>query len=132
MVLVDSNVLIDLFTNDSNWAEWSENALLEAARYDALAINPVIYAEISIAFSDAAKLDAVLEPLEIMRLQLPYRAAFLAGKAFLKYRRQGGDRSSPLPDFFIGAHAVSEKMKLITRDTKRFRSYFPGINCVTP
>ena len=84
------------------------------------------------AFSDAAKLDAVLEPLEIMRLQLPYRAAFLAGKAFLKYRRQGGDRSSPLPDFYIGAHAVSEKMKLITRDTKRFRSYFPGINFVTP
>lgn len=132
MVLVDSNVLIDLFTDDPNWAEWSHEALLKAAQQDSLAINPVIYSEISIAFTDLGKLDTALEPLELIRLELPYQAAFFAGKAFLKYRRQGGEKRSPLPDFFIGAHVQCEKMKLLTRDKNRFQNYFPGIKLISP
>ena len=132
MVLVDSNVLIDLFTDDPNWAEWSHQALLRAAQQNSLAINPVIYSKISIAFTDLGKLDSALEPLEVSRLELPYRAAFLTEKAFLKYRRQGGKKSSPLPDFFIGAHAHCKKMKLLTRDKNRFQGYFPGIKLISP
>jgi predicted nucleic acid-binding protein len=132
MVLIDANILIDLFTNDPTWADWSEEALAEAATGGEVFINPIIYAEISIAFKDPAPLDRALEQLGIGQMELPYPAAFLAGKAFLKYRKQGVLKRSPLPDFYIGAHAQQERLKLLTRDPKRYQTYFPQVELICP
>lgn len=131
-VLVDSNVLLDVLTEDPVWFSWSSEHLARCADEGLVCINPVIYAEISIGFDKIEEMEAVLPPSYFRYLALPYEAAFLAGKCFLRYRRAGGDRRSPLPDFFIGAHAVIEKMTLLTRDKGRFRSYFPGLALITP
>ena len=132
MVLVDANILIDLFTDDPTWADWSEEALADAASSGEVIINPIIYAEVSIAFKDAAPLDDALHQLGIRCTELPYPAAFLAGKAFLKYRKGGGVKRSPFPDFYIGAHAQHEEMRLLTRDSKRYRTYFPEVMLIAP
>ena len=132
MVLVDANILIDLFTNDPDWYDWSRTALLEAAAREQLGINPIIYAEVSIAFTDVAKLDAALAPLELVYCELPYAACFLAGKAYFNYRRRQGSKHSPLPDFYIGAHAEIADYELLTRDKKHYASYFPKVQLLCP
>jgi predicted nucleic acid-binding protein len=132
VILVDANVLIDLFTDDSDWASWSEEALAESASTSDLVINPVIYAEVSIAFKEPQPLEKALTQMGIRKVELPYPAAFAAGKAFLKYRRKGGLKRSPLPDFLIGAHAAHEGLRLITRDTLRYRTYFPSVQLICP
>ena len=118
MILVDSNVLIDVLTNDPVWQEWSSEQLTRLGNTRQLAINPLIFAEIAIAYPDEAQLDAAL-PVTLVRLPLPYTAAFMAGRAFLEYRRRGGTRRSPLPDFYIGAHAAAEGHTIVTRDAAR-------------
>ena len=132
MILVDSNILIDVIGNDPIWAERSGHALADAADRAELAINPIIYAEISVGFPTEAALEKVLGSAGLRRLDLPYGAAFVAGKAFLDYRRRGGVRSSPLPDFYIGAHAAIAGLSLLTRDLSRYRSYFPKVELLTP
>ena len=132
MFLVDTNILLDVFTDDAAWRSWSENAIRDALVTGAVGINPIVYAETSLAFTEAGALDRYLSTLMLARLPLPYSAAFLAGRAFLRYRRAGGVRSSPLPDFYIGAHAQTENLTLLTRDAGRYRSYFPSVNLVTP
>ena len=130
--LVDSNVLLDVFTEDAKWGDWSAAMLAEAARTGLLAINPVIYAEVSTRFERIEDLDEALPAGYYRRLPLPFEAAFLAGQCFLKYRRRGGERRSPLPDFYIGAHAALAGLTLLTRDGKRYRSYFPTLHIVAP
>lgn len=131
MILVDANILIDIFSEDPRWGKVSEAALLRVGN-ERLAINPLIYAEVSAAFSTQEKLEANLELLELVRLELPYRAGFLAARAFVHYRRRGGEKRSPLPDFYIGAHALSEGLSLLTRDLRRYRSYFPKLRLIHP
>lgn len=131
-VLVDSNVLLDVFTEEPEWVEWSSAALTEATETASLAINPIIYAEVSVGFTRIEELDAVVAPEQFVRLPLPWPAAFLAGKCFLSYRRAGGTRRSPLPDFYVGAHAAVEGMRLLTRDASRFRTYFPQLELIAP
>lgn len=130
--LVDSNVLLDLFTNDATWSGWSAAAIARAADAGAVAINPIIYAEISIRFDRIEELEQTLDDAGLLRLPLPWEAGFLAGKCFLKYRRQGGARHAPLPDFYIGAHAAVAGMRLLTRDASRYRRYFPALDVVAP
>lgn len=132
MVLVDSNVLIDLFTNDPTWADWSEHQLLECSRSSTLVINPIIYAEVSTAFRAEKAYIQAIDLLGLQRLELPYAAGFLAAKAFLRYRKQSGAKRSLLPDFYIGAHAQVDGMKLLTRDAGRYRAYFPKVSLLTP
>lgn len=131
-VLVDSNVLLDVVTEDPSWFDWSSETLGQYAEEHILAIDPVIYGEISIGFERIEDLEEALARDQIERLAIPYEAAFLAGKCFLKYRRRGGKRSSTLPDLFIGAHATVRGIPLITRDTQRYKSYFPQLELVTP
>jgi len=131
-VLVDANVLLDVATNDRTWAVWSSATLERVADEAILVINPIIYAEVSVGFTLIEDLERAL-PAELYRREnLPYEAAFLAGKVFLRYRRSGGVRRSPLPDFFIGAHAAVAGYRLLTRDAKRYRSYFPQLELVAP
>ncbi len=132
MQLVDTNVLIDVFENDPDWAEWSLQQLRHRSRLTPLAINPIIYAELSIAFSRMEMLDAALATLEMRQLEIPRPALFLAGKAFLRYRQQGGTKSNVLVDFFIGAHAAVSRLPLLTRDTRRYRTYFPTVELIAP
>lgn len=131
-VLVDSNVLIDVATNDPAWSDWSGRALAESAEHTALIINPIIYAEVSIGYTMIEALDAALPSTLYRREPLPWEAGFLAGKCFLLYRRRGGLRNSPLPDFYIGAHAAIGHLALLTRDAARYRSYFPKIEILAP
>lgn len=131
-VLVDSNVLLDVLTEDRRWFGWSSDALAREAENDVVAINPIVYAEVSIGFERVEDLDAALPPTMVQRLPLPWPAAFLAGKCFVAYRRRGGTRTSPLPDFYIGAHASVAEMKLLTRDASRYRTYFPKLVLVAP
>jgi predicted nucleic acid-binding protein len=130
--LVDSNVLLDVATNDPVWFAWSARALAEAANESALAINAIIYAEISIRYNTVEELEGAVLAGEFRREPIPYEAAFLAGKAFVRYRRRGGPRISPLPDFFIGAHAAVAGFRLLTRDPRRFREYFPTVELIAP
>lgn len=130
-MLVDANVLLDILIPDPEWEHWSSGALAEAAESSLLAINPVIYAEVSIGFSRIENLEAAL-PEEIRREPLPWDAAFLAGKAFLSYRKKSGTRRSTLPDFFIGAHAAVRGYALLTRDARRFQTYFPTLDLISP
>lgn len=132
MVLVDSNILIDIISGDEVWADWSEAALAEVADSDEVAINPIIYAEIAAGFASARELDAQLEVGAFRKLVLPYEAGFIAGRAFVEYLRRGGSRRSPLPDFYIGAHAAVEGMRLLTRDVKRYVTYFPSVVLIRP
>lgn len=130
--LVDANVLIDVATDDPRWSAWSAAALLEAGQGGRLLIDPIVYAEVSIAFDRIEDLDALLPETIFHREDLPWEAAFLAGKAFRTYRRRGGARSLPLPDFYIGAHAAVRGYRLLTRDAARFRTYFPTIDLISP
>jgi len=131
-VLVDSSVLLDVATNDPVWADWSARALSEVAEYAALLINPIVYAEVSTGYSTIEALDAVLPATVYQREPLPWAAGFLAGKCFLRYRRRGGARTSPLPDFYIGAHAAIGRLALLTRDAARYRTYFPSVEVLAP
>jgi hypothetical protein len=131
-VLVDSNVLLDVATNDPRWGDWSARALAEVAVYTALIINPLIYAEVSIGYTTIEALDAALPATLYRREPLPWEAGFLAGKSFLQYRRRGGLRTAPLPDFYIGAHAAIGRLALLTRDAARYRSYFPTVEIFAP
>ena len=131
-VLVDSNVLLDVLTEDPQWAAWSESALARCADESVTAINPIIYEEVSIRFERIEELEETLPESEFRRLPLPWEAAFLAGKCFIRYRRRRGARRSPLPDFYIGAHAAVEGMPLLTRDASRYRTYFPRIELIAP
>ena len=131
-ILVDSNVILDVLTEDQTWFEWSSERLADCAEQGSLLINPIIYAEVSIGFTQIVELEAVLPQSFFQREPLPYEAAFLAGKAFLRYRRNGGERRSPLPDFYIGAHAIVAGHTLLTRDANRYRTYFPEITLIAP
>jgi hypothetical protein len=131
-VLVDSNVILDVATDDATWGAWSTEALARAADESILVINPIVFAEVSVGFDRVEDLEDAL-PAELYRRDpLPYEAAFLAAKSFLAYRRRGGRRASPLPDFYIGAHAAVAGLSLLTRDPARYRTYFPKLRLVAP
>jgi predicted nucleic acid-binding protein len=130
--LVDSNVLIDVLSGESAWGDWSTQALAALGSEGPLIINPVIYAEVSHRYSRKETLDRELPEDAFLRENIPWAAAFLAGKAYAEYRRRGGQRRSPLPDFFIGAHAAVAGLRLLTRDSSRYRTYFPRLELVAP
>ena len=131
-VIVDSNVLLDVVTADPTWGAWSSRSLERAADESILVINALIYAEVSIGFASIEALEEALPPDLYRREHLPYEAAFLAGKAYLRYREVGGARRSPLPDFYIGAHAAVAGYRLLTRDQTRYRTYFPTLELIAP
>jgi predicted nucleic acid-binding protein len=132
VTLVDSNVLFDFLTEDDEWFDWSSAMLEQASNAGTVAINQVVYAEVSVRYSTIEDLDKELAVDYFARLSIPWEAAFLAGKAFDRYKRQGGTRRSPLPDFFIGAHAAITGMTLLTRDARRYRAYFPKLKIIAP
>jgi predicted nucleic acid-binding protein len=131
-VIVDSNVLLDIVTADPVWGAWSGRALAHAADHAPLVINALVYAEVSIGYGSIEALEDALPPDLYRREHLPYEAAFLAGKAFLRYRQAGGARTSPLPDFYIGAHAAVAGYRLLTRVATRYRTYFPTVTIIAP
>jgi predicted nucleic acid-binding protein len=128
--LVDTNVLIDIITQDKAWSSWAQTALRKAAEHSTLAINAIIFAEVSVKFARIEDADAAL--VDFSREALPFEAGFLAGKAFLAYKKRGGSKRSPMPDFYVGAHAVIGRMDLLTRDAARYRSYFPALKIIAP
>ena len=132
MNLFDANVLLDIATADPVWLAWSEMQFRAAVAQGPILINPIIYAELAPAFASSTDLDRWLDPIIFQRLPLPYAAGWLASQAFLKYRRGGGTKSSPLPDFYIGAHAEAENWTLVTRDAARYRTYFPNVTLIVP
>lgn len=132
MVLVDTNVLVDVLQNDPAWADWSIAQLRAQSQLHGLAINPVIYAEVSLSFSTMEALDDAVQTMGLALREIPRPALFLAAKAFAQYRRRGGKKSQVLPDFFIGAHAAVEGWPLLTRDDSRFRTYFPTLKLLAP
>jgi predicted nucleic acid-binding protein len=132
VTLVDTNVLFDFLTEDSKFFDWSAAMLEQASNTGTVAINQVVYAEVSIRYSTVEELNDDLSVDYFARLSIPWEAAFLAGRAFARYKRQGGTRRSPLPDFFIGAHAAVTGMTLLTRDARRYRAYFPKLKIVAP
>ena len=131
-VLVDSCVILDVIAGSTEWAEWSARMLQEVAASGEICVNPIIFAEVSIGFAEVQDVAEALDTLDFHYADLPWDAAFLAGKAFLRYRREGGERRSPLPDFYIGAHALVAGMTLLTRDARRYRRYFPRLALLTP
>ena len=131
-VLVDSNVILDVFTRDPTWLSWSSSALARVSETDALVVNPLIYGEVSVRFDRLEALDEALPATVFRRDPLPWAAGFLAGKVFAEYRRHGGGRQSPLSDFYIGAHASIAGMRLLTRDPSPYRTYFPRLSLITP
>jgi predicted nucleic acid-binding protein len=131
-VLVDSNVLLDVLTEDARWYGWSAEQLARQAERHPLVINPIIYAEVSMGFERIEEVDDALTPESFRRVALPWEAGFLAGKAFLAYRRSGGAKRSPLSDFYIGAHAAVANLTLLTRDAARYRTYYPRLSIVAP
>lgn len=130
--LIDSNILLEIATKDPIWFDWSSQALEASANESPLIINPIIYAEVSIRFGRIEELESAIPATLYRRESLPFEAAFLAGKAFLRYRRRGGTRVRPLPDFFIGAHAAIAQHRLLTRDLRRYRTYFPTVELIAP
>ncbi|WP_422777160.1 type II toxin-antitoxin system VapC family toxin [Pseudomonas mediterranea] len=132
MVLVDTNVLIDVLEDDPVWADWSIQQLRAQSQIHDLAINPIVYAELSQTFSTFEALDEAVTELGLLMLEIPRPALFLAGKAFVRYRKVGGGKNNVLADFFIGAHAAVKGLTLLTRDAKRYRSYFPSVELVVP
>jgi hypothetical protein len=132
VLLVDTNVLVDLLENDPEWADWSIGQLRAQAKVHRLAINPVIYSELSLAFSSFEALDKTIEDLGLDLVEVPRPALFLAGKAFVRYRRQGGSKNMVLADFFIGAHAAVSRYPLLTRDARRYSSYFADVTLIAP
>lgn len=131
-MLVDTNVLVDVLENDPDWVDWSVGQLRAQSQIHRLVINPVIYAELSLTFSTPQALDDALAGLQIPLADIPRPALFLAGKAFVRYRRQGGSKANVLPDFFIGAHAAVAGLPLLTRDVRRYASYFPTVQLIAP
>ena len=131
-MLVDTNVLIDVLNNEPQWADWSIHQLRVQSKIHVLSINPIIYAELSCTFKKVEDLDEVLQVMELKFNQIPKPALFLAGKAFQRYRRQGGIKNSILADFFIGAHAAVSRLPVLTRDTQRYQTYFPTVKLVSP
>lgn len=131
-VLVDSNIILDIFLNDPKWADWSESTLEEYINYTALYINPIIYSEISIGFKLIEDLELATTKAGFQMLEIPKEALFLAGKVYLKYKRRKGVKRTPLPDFYIGAQAAVLNLNLITRDVSRYRSYFPTVKLIAP
>lgn len=132
VTLVDSSVILDIVTDDPAWGEWSEDALAQAGDEGQLVINPIVYAEVSAGFDQIEELDDAIPPDNFRREALPYDAGFLAGKAFLAYRKRGGQKRSPLPDFYIGAHSAVRGYRLLTRDASRYRTYFPTVTLLAP
>ena len=132
MVLLDTNVLVDVLQDDPKWAEWSIGQLRAQSRVHELAINPVVYAELSLSFTTFEALDRVVAGMQLALRELPRPALFLAAKAFVQYRRRGGRNAQVLPDFFIGAHAAVMGWPLLTRDASRFRAYFPSLDLIAP
>ena len=132
MLLVDTNVLVDVLQDDPQWADWSIRQLRAQAKIHELVINPVVYAELSLSFSTFESLDRVVATMQLALREIPRPALFLAGKAYLQYRRRGGSKAQVQPDFFIGAHAAVEGWPLLTRDAGRFRTYFPSLEVVAP
>ena len=130
--LVDSNVFLDILTDDPKWAPWSIETLERVLDQGPVAVNPIVYAEVSVGLDRIEELDAILPETSFRREPLPYSASFLAGKAFLAYRHRGGTRSAPLPDFYIGAHAAVAGYRILTRDAQRYRTYFPRVELITP
>jgi predicted nucleic acid-binding protein len=130
--LVDSNVILDILTEDDGWLDWSSTQLAESANSGMLVINPLIYAEVSARFERIEELDDALPVNYYRRVPLPFEAAFLAGQCFMKYKRRGGNRRSPMPDFYIGAHAALSGLTLLTRDARRYRDYFPTVRIIAP
>lgn len=131
-ILVDSCVLLDLFTNDPEWADWSENVLSYYGQRNSLYINSIIYTEVSIGYNRIEEVEHALEMAGIRVLEMPREALFLAGKVYLSYRKHKGTKHSTLPDFFVGAHAIVSELHLITRDTSRFITYFPDLQLISP
>lgn len=131
-LLVDSNIILDVFLDDPVWADWSEATLSEYAIHTPLFINQIIYSEISIGFNKIEELEAAISSSGFQMLEIPKEALFLAGKAFLNYRKRNGEKRSPLPDFFIGAHAAVSGLALITRDKNRYQTYFPTVRIISP
>lgn len=131
-VLVDSNVLLDVITGDPVWGDWSAQALAEQLERGELVINPIVYAEIAFDFDTIEEVDAMLPPADFDYAEIPREAAFLAARCHARYRAAGGARAMILPDFLIGAHATVERMALLTRDARRYRSYFPGLALIAP
>jgi predicted nucleic acid-binding protein len=132
VILVDTNVLLDVLEEDSQWAAWSQNQLDAASATDTLAINPIIYSELSMAFTRIEELEAVIADAALTVEAIPREALFLAGKAFLRYRRSRGTKRSVLPDFYIGAHAAVMQWPLLTRDVRRYQTYYPTVTLITP
>jgi len=131
-LLVDSNVILDIFLDDPNWADWAEFALAEYSVYNNLYINSIVYTEVSIGFKKIEELESALNRGGFQMLEIPKEALFLAGKAFLNYRKSSGKKRSPLPDFYIGAHAAILDIALITRDVSRYHTYFPSVRLISP
>jgi predicted nucleic acid-binding protein len=131
-IMVDSNILIDIFNEDQQWFSWSSKIIEQYAEQSRFVINPIIYAEISVAFKKIEELEDALPPQYFNRESIPIEAAFLVGKVFSHYRKSGGKRNSSLPDFFIGAHAAVRGMRLITRDISRYKTYFPDLQLISP
>lgn len=132
MLLVDTNVLVDVLEDDQEWAAWSIGQLRAQSKVHRLAINPIIYSELSLAFSTVEALDRAIHDLDLVMVELPRPALFLAGKAFVRYRRQAGTKSNVLADFFIGAHAAVSRYPLLTRDTRRYTAYFADVSLIAP
>lgn len=130
--LVDTNVILDIVTEDIIWFDWSSNNLAQCLDTDTVFINPIIYSEVSVGFNNIEDLEILLPPTVFKRAHLPYEAGFLAGKCFSKYRKSSGAKRSPLPDFYIGAHAAIQDLTLITRDKGRYRTYFPKLKIISP
>ena len=131
-IFIDSCVLLDLFTDDPNWAEWSESVLEKYSQTNTLYINSIVYTEISIGFQKIEEVETAIAELDIKVLEIPREALFLTGKVFLQYRKNHGTKISPLPDFFIGAHTAVSKFDLITRDTSKYKTYFPQVKLIHP
>ena len=131
-ILVDSNIILDVFLDDPNWAEWSVSKLEKFSTITKLFINPIVYSEVSTGFKKIEELESVLNRAGFQMLDIPKEALFLAGKAFLKYRKNRGTKISPLPDFYIGAQAAIFEMDLLTRDVTRYRTYFPTVRLISP
>lgn len=132
MLLVDTNVLVDVLEDDPEWADWSIGQLRAQSKIHRLAINPVIYSELSLTFSTVEALDRTVDELGLAMIEIPRPALFLAGKAFVRYRRQGGNKQNVLADFFIGAHAAVSRYPILTRDTRRYASYFANVALISP
>ena len=132
VTLVDSNVLLDVLTDDPAWGGWSSGALTQSLDAGRVVVNPIVYAEVSVGFDRIEDLDEAFPTSQFVRQPLPYPAGFVAGKAFMAYRRRGGSRPTPMPDFYIGAHAAVSGYRLLTRDARRYRRYFVGVDVLAP